>query len=41
MMKCPNCGAAKLARDTRDLTCTYHGVSMTLPRVTGAVVAMP
>ncbi|MCE2947332.1 MAG: type II toxin-antitoxin system MqsA family antitoxin [bacterium] len=34
-MKCPNCGAAKLVRDTRDLIYTYKGASTTLPRVTG------
>lgn len=34
-MKCPSCGAAKLARGTRDLTYTYKGASTTLPRVTG------
>ncbi len=34
-MKCPNCGAAKMAHDTRDVTCTYKGVSTILPRVTG------
>ena len=35
-MKCPSCGAAELARDTRDLTYTYKGASTTLPGVTGA-----
>jgi HTH-type transcriptional regulator/antitoxin MqsA len=34
-MKCPSCGVAKLARDTRDLIYTYKGASTTLPRVTG------
>ncbi len=34
-MKCPACGAAKLVRDTRDLTHTYKGETTTLPDVTG------
>jgi HTH-type transcriptional regulator/antitoxin MqsA len=34
-MKCPNCGAAKLVHDTRDLPYTYKGESTVLPRVTG------
>ena len=34
-MKCPNCGAAKLVHDTRDLPYTYKGESTILPRVTG------
>ena len=34
-MKCPNCGAAKLVRDTRDLPCIYKGDSTVLPQVTG------
>lgn len=34
-MKCPACGAAKLVRDTRDLTHTYKGETTTIPDVTG------
>jgi HTH-type transcriptional regulator / antitoxin MqsA len=34
-MKCPNCGAAKLVRDTRDLPYTYKAESTVLPQVTG------
>jgi HTH-type transcriptional regulator/antitoxin MqsA len=34
-MKCPNCGAAKLKRDTRDLPYTYKGESTVIPAVTG------
>jgi HTH-type transcriptional regulator/antitoxin MqsA len=34
-MKCPNCGAVKLVRDTRDLPYTYKGESIVLPKVTG------
>jgi HTH-type transcriptional regulator/antitoxin MqsA len=34
-MKCPNCGKAKLVRDTRDVTYTYKGESTVLPEVTG------
>ena len=34
-MKCPNCGAAKLVRDTRDLPYVYKGESTVVPRVTG------
>jgi len=34
-MKCPNCGKAKLVRDTRDVTYTYKGESAVLPEVTG------
>ena len=34
-MKCPNCGAAELKHDTRDLPYTYKGESTTLPQVTG------
>ena len=34
-MKCPACGAAKLVRDTRDLTHTYKGETTTIPGVTG------
>ena len=34
-MKCPNCGGAKLIRDTRDLPYTYKGETTVLPRVRG------
>jgi HTH-type transcriptional regulator/antitoxin MqsA len=34
-MKCPNCGAAKLVHDTRDLPYTYKGESTVIPQVTG------
>jgi len=34
-MKCPACGAAKLVRDTRDLTHTYKGEATTILDVTG------
>lgn len=34
-MKCPACGAAKLVRDTRDLTHTYKGQTTTIPGVRG------
>jgi HTH-type transcriptional regulator / antitoxin MqsA len=34
-MKCPNCGGAKLIRDTRDVPYTYKGESTTIPGVTG------
>lgn len=34
-MKCPNCGAAKLLHDTRDLPYTYKGETTVLPRITG------
>ncbi len=34
-MKCPACGAAKLVRDTRDLSHTYKGETTTIPNVTG------
>jgi HTH-type transcriptional regulator / antitoxin MqsA len=34
-MKCPNCGAKKLIRDTRDVPYTYKGESTVLPQVTG------
>lgn len=34
-MKCPACGAAKLVRDTRDLTHIYKGETTTIPDVTG------
>ena len=34
-MKCPNCGAAMLVHDTRDVPYTYKGKSTILPQVTG------
>jgi len=34
-MKCPNCGAANLVHDTRDLPYIYKGETTTLPHVTG------
>jgi HTH-type transcriptional regulator / antitoxin MqsA len=34
-MKCPNCGAKKLIRDTRDVPYIYKGESTVLPQVTG------
>jgi HTH-type transcriptional regulator/antitoxin MqsA len=34
-MKCPNCEAKKLVRDTRDMRYTYKGESTVLPQVTG------
>ena len=34
-MKCPNCGAADLIHDTRDLPYTYKGESTTIPAVIG------
>ena len=34
-MKCPNCGRAKLAHDTRDMPYTYKGESTVIPTVTG------
>ena|SRR5436190_207426 len=34
-MKCPNCGAAELVRDTRDLPYTYKGDVTMIPQVTG------
>jgi HTH-type transcriptional regulator / antitoxin MqsA len=34
-MKYPACGAAELARDTRDTPHTYKGESTTLPTVNG------
>ena len=33
-MKCPNCGAAELVRDTRDMPYTYKGEETTIPAVT-------
>ena len=34
-MKCPECGAAELIRDTRDMPYVYKGESTTIPAVTG------
>jgi HTH-type transcriptional regulator / antitoxin MqsA len=34
-MKCPNCGARKLVRDTHVVPYTYKGESTMLPQVTG------
>ena len=34
-MKCPNCAAAKLVRDTRDVPYTYKGETTELPQMTG------
>ena len=34
-MKCPNCGAANLVNDTRDLPYTYKGETTILPQVAG------
>ena len=34
-MKCPNCGAANLVHDTRDLPYTYKGETTILPQATG------
>lgn len=34
-MKCPNCGAAKLVHDIRDLPYTYKGELTVLPQITG------
>lgn len=34
-MKCPNCGAAKLVHDTRDMAYTYKGEETTISAVTG------
>jgi HTH-type transcriptional regulator/antitoxin MqsA len=34
-MKCPNCGAAELVHDTRDLYHTYEGEATVIPLVTG------
>lgn len=34
-MKCPECGAAELIRDTRDIDYTYKGESTLIPDVTG------
>ncbi len=34
-MKCPNCGAAELAHDTRDIPYSYKGEATTIPSVAG------
>ena len=34
-MKCPNCGLAELARDTRDVSFTYKGKTTSIAEVTG------
>lgn len=34
-MKCPNCGAAKLVHDTRDVPYAYKGEATIIPQVTG------
>jgi len=34
-MKCPDCGAAMLIHDTRDVPYTYKGESTAIPAVTG------
>ncbi len=34
-MKCPICGAAELAHDTRDISYTYKGDTTLLPQVVG------
>lgn len=34
-MKCPECGAAELIRDTRDVLYVYKGEETVLPHVTG------
>jgi HTH-type transcriptional regulator/antitoxin MqsA len=34
-MKCPECGAAELVSDTRDLSYTYQGHTTVIPGVTG------
>jgi HTH-type transcriptional regulator/antitoxin MqsA len=34
-MKCPICGGAELAHDTRDVPYTYKGESAVIPSVTG------
>jgi HTH-type transcriptional regulator/antitoxin MqsA len=34
-MRCPNCGAADLIHDTRDVTYPYKGEAIVLPHVTG------
>lgn len=34
-MRCPNCAAAALIHDTRDMPYTYKGETTTIPAVTG------
>ena len=34
-MKCPVCGAAELIHDTRDISYTYKGETITIPAATG------
>ncbi|MEE2977187.1 MAG: type II toxin-antitoxin system MqsA family antitoxin [Pseudomonadota bacterium] len=34
-MKCPNCGAAELVHDTRDVPYAYKGETTVIPSVTG------
>ena len=34
-MQCPSCGAARLARGTRDIAYTYKGETTTIPAVRG------
>lgn len=34
-MKCPNCGAAELVHDTRDMPYTYKAETTSIPTVTG------
>ena len=34
-MKCPNCGAAKMVHDIRDMPYTYKGESTVIPSVAG------
>ena len=34
-MKCPNCGAAELVHDTRDMPYMYKGEATIIPAVTG------
>ncbi len=34
-MKCPNCGAADLIHDTRDVAYAYKGEATTIPGLTG------
>ena len=35
IMKCPNCGASELVKDTRDIPYTYKGQSTSIENVTG------
>ena len=39
-MKCPNCGAAKMAHDMRDVPYIYKGESVVLPQVVGDYCAV-